>query len=196
MLSALPSLREFNGVIEWVSPLEEDKFREYRDDDFLSKLGAGGTVAELRNFWPANGPCWDALAKVQNGVSHGIVLVEAKSYTGEILGDGCGAGARSRAQIERSMTATKRSMAANPSADWLGPLYQCANRLAHLYFFREILRVPAWLINICFIDDPRTPTSKAEWLVALAGISSQLGLTSMDSAFSASVFIEAKADTS
>ena len=37
----------------------------------------------------------------------------------------------------------------------MGPLYQFPNRLAHLYFFREIVKVPAWLVNVCYLDDPK-----------------------------------------
>ena len=33
-----------------------------------------------------------------------------------------------------------RPLRADPEADWIGLYYQYANRLAHVYFFREILR--------------------------------------------------------
>jgi hypothetical protein len=39
------------------------------------------------------------------------------------------------------------------------------NRFAHLYFFTEILRIEAWLVNVYFIDDRSipTPTSRTMW---------------------------------
>jgi hypothetical protein len=192
VLAAVPSLREFNGVLEWVSPLEDDKFREYRDEDFLTLVGAAEHIAQLRSFWPRGGPCWDALAKAQNDAQQGVVLVEAKSYPAEMLGGGCQAGVTSRAQIERAINATKLRLAARPSADWLGPHYQSANSLAHLYFFREVVRTPAWLIHVCFTNDPRSRTTEAEWRRALGAASAELGLNAMESEFSAVVFLEAK----
>jgi hypothetical protein len=192
VLAAVPSLREFNGVLEWVSPLEKDKFKEYHDEEFLTRVGAAEHIGQLRSFWPRRGPCWDALAKVHNDAQQGVVLVEAKSYPGEMLSGGCYAREISRKTINRSINATKLHLAANPVADWLGPRYQCANRLAHLFFFREVVRVPAWLIQVCFTNDPRSRTTEAEWRYALGVASAELGLKHMESEFSAVVFLEAK----
>ena len=48
--------------VKWVSPLAEDKYREYRDSAALVRLGV---VARLRtplaSFWPPRGAVWDAL---------------------------------------------------------------------------------------------------------------------------------------
>ena len=46
----------------WVSPLEEQRYLEYRDEDFLKVLGLSRLQEELTRFWPRGGPCWDALA--------------------------------------------------------------------------------------------------------------------------------------
>ena len=55
-------------------------------------------------------------------------------------------------------------------------MYQYANRLAHLYFVREVLRVPAWLVNLCFIGDRTTnPTTELEWRAALPLFKKELG---------------------
>ena len=49
--------------IEWVSPKEEDNYAEYRDQAFLDLLGIKLTKTKLKDFWPNQGPQWDALGK-------------------------------------------------------------------------------------------------------------------------------------
>ena len=169
-----PELGRAGVELEWVSPLEKDGFAEYRDEAFLAALGHSDLAVVLAAFWPRGGPQWDALATVRLGdqtslqgghsakPSSGVLLVEAKSYPAEMESSGCRAGGRSRALIERSLTEAMRWFGADP-ADWCGPLYQFANRLAHVYFFRERAGVPAWFVNVCFVNDPRTPTTEEEW---------------------------------
>jgi hypothetical protein len=51
---------------------------------------------------------------------------------------------------------------------WLGRLYQSANRLAHLYFLRELAGVQAWLLHTCFINDvDHVPVNEEAWRRAL-----------------------------
>lgn len=66
----------------------------------------------------------------------------------------------------------------DPDRNWTGNLYQFANRLAHLYFFRKRANVQAWLVNVYFTDDPSSPhpTSRADWAAALSRVKEQLGL--------------------
>jgi len=59
----------------------------------------------------------------------------------------------------------------------IGPLYQSANRLAHLYFIRERLKRPAWLVNIYFIDDEIGPTDLNAWRAELQKVKASLGLS-------------------
>jgi len=188
ILQALPSLSVLNPGIDWVSPLEADGFAEYYDERFLVALGVDQYKQQLRTFWPRRGPHWDALARIHFGNGVGAILVEAKSYPAELLGSGCQASPRSRAQIETAFCQTKRWLGADPTADWYGPLYQSANRLAHLYFLREIIKVPAWLVHVCFVADPRTPTPVDAWRPALAVAEKQLGL-SVPPPFATTVFL-------
>lgn len=176
ILEVLPSLAAVQQEIEWVSPLEVDAYAEYYDRGFLDALGLARFYAELRAFWPPGGPHWDALAKVRLGHDVGVLLIEAKSYPGELYGCGCQASPLSRAQIEIALTKTKRWLGTSPDADWCGPLYQYANRLAHLYFLREVAHVPAWLAHVCFIGDPRTPTNRSAWDTAISSAEQELGL--------------------
>lgn len=170
---AAPDLAE--ARFDWVSPLESDWFTEYRDGAALDRLGLGHHRNALREFWPSGGPRWDALARVELPTATGVLLVEAKSYVGELHGPGCLASSdRSRTKIASALDATKHCLGVPAQADWLGALYQSANRIAHLHFLRS-LGVPAWLLSLCFVADPRSPTSVAEWELGLASVRQRLG---------------------
>jgi len=178
-----------------VSPLEIDNFAEYQDRAFLKAIGFDYLAGTLYKFWPSGGPTWDALAAVEfegAGKSRGFVLLEAKSHPEEIYGTGCRASPRSRKKIEAALEQTKRWLGIQANVDWIGPLYQSANRLAHLYFFREIVNLPAWLANIYFLNDPHSPTNREEWLAALAEVKQELGLSHITVPYTVDVFLGAK----
>jgi len=175
--------------ISWASPLRSDRYREYKDSAFLRVLGLDRSGTELSRFWPRGGPVWDALGIV-SGASQGVLLLEAKSHVPEISGTGCGAKAdRSIRKIEASLAMTKLWLEASSEADWKGELYQTANRLAHLYFFREILHMDAWLVNVYFTADPHSPTSKAEWDMAVANVKGAMRISKIP--FYADVYLPA-----
>lgn len=180
ILSALPAkIQQSSPQISWLSPLAAEQFREYRDAEFLSVLGLGQYSGELRKFWPERGPCWDGLAVLRTALPGSLpiaLLVEAKSHVPEVYGDGCQAGETSRALIDKSMAAAKKWCGATIEADWAGSLYQSANRIAHLYFLRQCLNRPCFLVNVHFIDDQYRPTSHEEWLSGLNTIHMGLGL--------------------
>ena len=62
--------------------------------------------------------------------------------------------------IQSSLARTKEWLGVSPDADWLGRLYQSGNRLAYLYFLREIGKVDAFLANVYFTGDPHSPTTR------------------------------------
>lgn len=195
VLRTLPSLASLKARLSWVSPLEAKKFAEYQDRAFLAAVGLKHLAPDLSNFWPPGGPVWDALAAVEipgAAESNGVVLVEAKSYPGEIYGSGCGAKCRSLEMIEAALNQTKHWLHVPAHFPWTGPLYQSANRLAHLYFFREVVGVPAWLVNIYFLRDPRRPTRIEEWEEALPQVKEKLGSTGVDVPDTGSLFLEAR----
>ena len=162
--------------LRWVSPLSSDGYREYWDSAFLKALGLPQHCKELNCFWPRGGPHWDALASVENRTG-GVLLVESKSHVPEIFGNGCGAEAASSVnKIEQAIAATKQWLHVSEQADWRGSLYQSANRIAHLYFLTEILRIEAWLVNVYFTDDPHSPTSRATWQDGIANVKKSLGI--------------------
>jgi hypothetical protein len=72
----------------WVSPLRQDDFAEYRDAAFLTRLNLKDFSKKLCQFWPQNGPQWDALGRTSDGKA--FILVEAKANVPELVSF-CGA---------------------------------------------------------------------------------------------------------
>jgi len=182
------SLSQYNldeKDIHWVSPLAADTYSEYRDSEFLERVGYGHLAPALRKFWPRNGPCWDALARIEGG----CLLIEAKSHVTEIYGGGCGASSRSKERIQAALESTKGWLGVSSEVDWTGRLYQSANRYASLCFLRKIAGVQAFLVNVYFIGDPRTPTTRDEWDAAIRSVNQELGLVG-EVPYSAEVFLK------
>ena len=192
----LPSLASSNTRLRWVSPLEKDGFIEYKDVDFLRAVGLEHLAPKLKEFWPFRGPNWDAPAAVEIEKSpddRGVLLVEAKSHPNEIYGGGCQASSpASLSMIETALQQTKRWLGVAAYADWTGPLYQSANRLAHLYFFHKVVDVQAWLVNVYFINDPHFPTTRQDWSIALKHVKKELGLIGLLVPNTAELFLEGK----
>ncbi len=161
--------------VDWKSPLKADDYAEYRDEDFLKKLGILNKMEyPLINFWPDNGPQWDAL-----GVSGDeIILVEAKANTPEMVSSGTKAGIDSRRKIENSLDELKKYLSVSDSIDWTVTFYQYVNRIAHLYYLREKNKIKAHLLFIYFINDVSVngPKTKDEWLGAIQTMECYLGL--------------------
>ena len=161
--------------INWRSPLQTDDYAEYRDEDFLKRLGILGKITyPLSDFWPDNGPQWDAL-----GVSEDeIILVEAKANIPEMVSPGTKAGTSSRRKIKNSLDEVKKYLSVSDSIDWTGTFYQYVNRIAHLYYLREKNQIKAHLLFIYFINDitVRGPKTKDEWLGAIQTMECYLGL--------------------
>lgn len=189
VVTALGAAGEYAEGARWVCPLEANNFAEVSDGSFLSALGLANLRKDLSSFWPAGGPRWDGLALFEPGP--GVLLVEAKSYPEEMVGSGCQATEKSRPLIATSLTKAKSWLGAEATSDWLGPLYQYANRLSHVYFLREVAEVDAWIVNLCFVDDPHRPTSLARWQSQLASIKKQLGFSSSRVPYSIDVFLGA-----
>lgn len=161
------------GPVEWLSPLANDDFAEYRDAAFLALIGHQHLAADLAAFWPARGPQWDAL-----GRSGGrIVLVEAKAHVAEMLSPPCGAGEASMGRIRAALAQVRAALGAEGGADWTISFYQLANRLAHLHFLR-LRGVDAVLLLVGFIGDRDMggPETAAEWHSAYQVASYAMGL--------------------
>jgi hypothetical protein len=160
--------------IRWRSPLKNDKYAEYRDQDAIKRLEIKWKMA-LEDFWPQNGPQWDALGKSDNSY---MFLVEAKSHISELISTMKAKNPDSRRRIRRSLEKTKQYLGINSDVDWSARFYQYTNRLAHLYFLRVKNQLPAYLVFVYFINDTDVmgPTSVSEWKGALSLLHSYLGI--------------------
>jgi len=161
--------------ISWRSPLRDDDFSEYRDSAFLELLGLQELKPALKNFWPQQGPQWDALA-VSN--TDQILLVEAKAHLSELLSSPCGAGPASMRRIESCFETVQRHLRADPRAPWTTAFYQLANRVAHLWFLREHgFDAKLLLVNFVGDDEMKGPRTSAEWEAAFLVAEHALGLS-------------------
>jgi len=161
--------------IAWVSPLKADEYAEYRDEEFLERLNIELKNRQLSSFWPRRGPQWDGLAKAADGT---VLLVEAKAHLAEIQSPASQAREPSRTLIQKSFNEVKSFLGVEHSVNWSGLYYQYANRIAHLYLLRELNKIPACLVFLCFLNDKdmNGPSTEAEWDVAIRDIESLLGL--------------------
>ena len=168
-------LPEPPGAVDWRSPLVSDHYAQYRDQSFVDRLTGSPhfrqpspqTPSELSGFWPRFGPQWDALAVTDKGQ---ILLVEAKAHIPEMVTASSQArGESARQQIQQSLNAVKIFLNSKSPADWSTGFYQYANRLAHLYWLRELNGHDAWLVNLFFLNDAEMngPKSIEEWQAAI-----------------------------
>jgi hypothetical protein len=167
-------LHELPDDIDWRSPLWEDHYAEYRDQTFLDRLSGSmyfrapaRPQQELTDFWPRFGPQWDGLAVTDRGQ---VLLVEAKAHIPEIVTAPSQARGESAIQkIQQSLGRVKTFVNSRAPVDWSTSFYQYANRLAHLYWMREINGHDAYLVNLFFINDREMngPASVAEWQAAI-----------------------------
>ena len=191
-------IHELVERVQWVSPLarlDQKGYKEYRDARFLRELGIDDPAYPLKRFWPKGGPVWDALAKVSlaDRKEAVVLLIEAKSYPKEVLGSGCKAvdDSDSRRLIEKSLDATAAWLHTTRSGAWLGNLYQSANRIAHVYYLRELLGIDGRLVNLCFDNDPRKPTTRDEWDKAHLSFRKSLGLESVSTPWLVDIVVPA-----
>jgi hypothetical protein len=182
-----------SGRIDWVSPLKDDDYAEYRDSGFIEKLGIQNNLTiSLSDFWPKRGPQWDALGR---GEVNEVFLVEAKANIEEIVSPETKATGKALDLIKKSLVASQKYLKVSNKADWSGTFYQYTNRLAHLYFLRTLNKIPAYLVFVYFIGDDSVsgPKSMEEWKAALKVMKRYLGLSTHKLAkYMAEVFIDVK----
>lgn len=179
-------------IIYWKSPMQNDDFAEYRDNDFIKQLGLDNKIIKLEEFWPKKGPQWDAFATTNKG---NIILVEAKANIPEMVTPPSRAGQISKNKIDKSLRIVKDYLGIKNEIDWSGKYYQYINRLAHLYFFRFKHNQPTYLLNIYFIGDKSVsgPETIQEWKGALQVLYSYLGISNHKlSKYMADIFIDVK----
>ncbi|MEP7134651.1 MAG: hypothetical protein ABI904_06935 [Chloroflexota bacterium] len=173
ILKQLPKSND--QTIMWLSPIKSDEYAEYRDADFLERLNIELPNRSLVSFWPRHGPQWDGLGKTQDGA---VLLIEAKAHIPEIRSPATQASEKSQELIQESLKEVKSFLGVQSKVDWSGTYYQYTNRIAHLYFLREINKLPAYLVFVNFINDKEMngPTHEDEWHTAIHDLEAHLGL--------------------
>lgn len=161
--------------ISWLSPLRQDDFAEYRDEQFLDRLRISLERHPLGAFWPRWGPQWDALARSESGE---CFLVESKAHIRELLSPGTKASGQSKMLIDRSLKDVQSFLRVRPLVDWSEVLYQYTNRLAHLYLLRELNDIPGYMVFVYFVGDRDMdgPATMGEWKSAIQVVKHLLGL--------------------
>jgi hypothetical protein len=162
-------------TILWCSPLKPD-YREYRDTAALKRLGIEAlTKRKLQDFWPSRGPMWDGLATSSRG---SLLLVEAKAHIPEAASPRTFAKEESLRKIESALAEARAHYAPRAKANWSGPLYQYANRLAFQYLLSTLNGLPSRLIFLDFYcaTDVGGPETIEEWKGATRLIHALLGL--------------------
>ena len=164
-------------TLRWISPLESEGFLEYRDHKFLEALEITPQHRQLSEFWPAGGPVWDGLARTRRGR---YLLVEAKANVPEFDSSPTRASGRSLTKIGEALSETRSFLRVAADTDWTRCFYQYANRLAHLYFLRELNRIDAILVFVYFTGDTtvpgRNPVSREGWGTAIGLATHHLGV--------------------
>ena len=164
--------------IEWLSPLESDCFAEYRDAQFLERLGVSLKKRPLKDFWPRKGPQWDGLARIGGDR---LLLLEAKANIPELDSTPTGATGKSLKKIKKALAETRKFLKVKSETDWSQCFYQYANRLAHLYLLRELNGLDAFLVFVYFVDDRtvpnRDPVSREGWEAAISLATKHLGIS-------------------
>ncbi|MEM2111494.1 MAG: hypothetical protein QXX08_06415 [Candidatus Bathyarchaeia archaeon] len=163
-----------NEDIQWLSPLRNDDYAEYRDQAFLKLLNVKLEKLPLRDFWPKGGPQWDALGRSTSGK---LFLVEAKSHIRELISALHAKDKGSKRRILKSLKEVKEYLGAKTDFDWSKGFYQYTNRLAHLYLLRKN-GLNAYLIFVYFINDSQVkgPKTISEWKGAIKLLYSCLGI--------------------
>jgi hypothetical protein len=213
VLAGLPALAELRPRFEWVVP-QPPRFSEARGAGMLDRIGRPDLRPAMKEFWPARGAVWDALAVLHIPDSTtGALLCEGKSYPREMYSQGTAAGdptnPKSLASYDlicRSVASTQRTLGLEVDVRrWIAPrdemndgrrrstsLYQTANRICHALWLRE--RVPAtFLCHLLYVNDQTmpNPTSRAEWDDAIIAAEEQLGIEHLQLEWAGHAYLDA-----
>jgi hypothetical protein len=163
-----------NDHIQWLSPLKEDGYAEYRDEACLNLFGVNLKAYSLGDFWPKNGPQWDALGKSASGK---LFLVEAKSHIPELISNLKASNQASTDKILGSLKQVRERFGSKTDFDWSRTFYQYANRLAHVDLLRRN-GLSAYLLFVYFLNDQEMngPKTSDEWKGAIRLVHCCLGL--------------------
>ncbi len=187
-----PELQALGQHPHWLSTQDSDQYQLGPRADFLRAAGLSPQPSLVDRRWARLGNCWNGLGLLPQGrgARPGLLLVESRSRLEEIDEPGWRLPARSSQLIHETLRETQQWLNAAETDDWTGPLYRTANQLAHLHLLRNHMGVPAWLVQVYFLNDPAGPASRADWLPVIAGAQARLGF-SQRPPFTLEVFLPA-----
>jgi hypothetical protein len=98
-----------------------------------------------------------------------------------------------RSRIVNALATAAENIGVQDSAHWTRPLYQYANRLAHVDFLRRN-GVDARIVNVCFAGDPnlRRRTSIEQWRKSCADLKKEIGFEAKAPRWLADVVLPAR----
>ena len=181
--SSVQLLNEINDelVIEWISPLKQNDYREYRDN-FLNVLGVSGAIPN--DIWPKRGPVWDGLAKAKgNSGEEIILLVEAKAHLSEMKSELRATSLDSVIVIRKTFQKFRQRNGIDEKyADvWENCYYQLANRLIYLDYLNHTLNIKTYLVLINFVDDnTHVKTSLQDYLSHYKKVFHEMGISHLN----------------
>jgi hypothetical protein len=148
--------------IEWEAVLPDGRHL-VADIDYLGSWVLRDHYPQFLEFWPKHFPRLDGIGRLIGHTDPGIVLVDARSFPGERTVTCAGLSSAELAQIDSAFARVQGFMGVTPT-DWKLEAFELATRLAMLYFLNEIAKIPSWLAQISFVNDPtEQPTTRAEW---------------------------------
>lgn len=174
-------LREqFNSLIgleniDWISPLEDDDYREYSLNqnnliECLSNDYKFPIIKDDYKFWPPNQPQWDAIGVnlAENGENNELILVEAKAHVKEMRSKISASNPDSVKMITELLTEVQKKYYPNGTIEsWTNKYYQLANRLTFFKKLNELLDNTNWKVRLVFLnfanDHNYGKTSLSEW---------------------------------
>ncbi len=163
------------GDVKWLSPLSEEEYREYRINSpiMIEKLLSEGINLKKPydlDFWPSEGPHWDAIGTYKDPKESKptLVLVEVKTNAKEMESPKGSKGTsaysvENQILIEHSMYDAYKRLGPGKDFDlWLHKYYQLGKRLTFLNALGKIINVKLVLLNIVD-DETDIKFSQLEW---------------------------------
>lgn len=153
--------------VKWISPLEADNYIELKTEDIpdmAKKYNINIIIPDSTlNFWPQNGPYWDAVGIDNNGY---LILVECKAHRAETRSTCKAISTKSKNKIREAMKIACNDITGTdifPENVWFNEYYQMATRICFLHHLNKN-GIKAKLLFLNIIDDPTfIRTTISEW---------------------------------
>lgn len=149
---------KLNDTLTWLSPLANQKFKEYQLSSLASQLGIpNGSFS----FWPQRQPQWDGIAIGEKGT---LYLFEGKSHLGETKSTLKSTNNVNKTLITNTFNSYWQQYKITDNTiqqHWLKGNYQIANRIVFLNEIKKINK-NVKLVFLNFVNDPYwLPKNKA-----------------------------------